>query len=85
MATLVSLCMIWLLGMPASAHAQDACDNLNANAEWNDGIQEITKLVQGNFLTEAQAKAKKLSYICDKSPVLHYIQGKIAEGLDQKG
>ena len=83
-AVLSSLGILCLFILPLKASAQDACNDLTANAEWNDGIQEVTRLVQSNLYPEAQAKAKKLSYICDKSPLLHYIQGKIDEELGQK-
>ena len=71
-----------LLFMPQIAAAQDTCQNLNTNAEWNTGIKELVQLVQNNLYDQAKVKAKQMSQQCEKSPVLNYIQGKIAEGLD---
>ena len=70
-----------LLCMPSWCFAQEACDNLNTNAEWNAGIKELVQLVQGNLYEQAKVKAKQMSQQCEQSPVLNYVQGKIAEGL----
>lgn len=82
--TALLLCVLGLLIHPQIAFAQDACNELSTNTEWNNGIKVITQLIQSNRYDDARVKAKSLSRICDHSPVLHYLQGKIAHEMGQK-
>ena len=76
------LCASCILTISNGAFAQDVCGELATNVEWNQGIKDLVVLVQNNRFDEAQVKAKQLSRICEKSPMLNYIQGKIAEGQE---
>ena len=80
---LVLGCLSGLFVLPNSAFAQNTCNDLPSNAEWNDGMKNVVQLVQANRFTDARTKARTLSRICDQSPMLHYMQGKIAEGLGE--
>ena len=81
---LLSLCMLFWLGMPEAAFAQDACLYLTNNSGWNEGIKSVSQLIQAGNYTQARIEAKTLSQICDQSPVLHYMQGKIAQEMGEK-
>lgn len=76
-------CMTCLL-LPVNAIAQDSCTDVTQNPEWNNGIQALVQLIQSNNYTDAQVQAKTLSRICDQSPVLHYMQAKIAQETGNK-
>lgn len=79
-----SLCTLYSACIPKTTFAQDSCDNLTANPEWNQGILDVSQLIQANRFTEAQTKAKQLTRICSQTAVLNYMQGKIAAELGQK-
>jgi len=75
-------CSIWLIGMmfSQSALAQDSCKDLDANEVWNDGMKQLSNQIQNGQYDDARLTSKLLSEICRQSPVLNYMQGKIAEG-----
>ncbi|MBO4351298.1 MAG: hypothetical protein J6A01_10180 [Proteobacteria bacterium] len=62
-----------------AAFAQDACKDLNSNEAWNDGMKHLSSQIQNGQYDEARQTSKRLSEICNQSPVLNYMQGKIAE------
>ena len=77
---MMSLCLACLMGIPGLAFAQDDCYDLNTNEEWVRGLKEIIQLMENKDYARAQSNARKLSRICEKSPMLNYIQGIIARG-----
>lgn len=81
---LLLLCSIGLVLVPTIAVAQDTCKNLDSNKEWTRQHQELKQLIQAGNYTKAQSYAKQMSKLCDQTPVLHYMQGKIAEELGNK-
>lgn len=75
----ISACFFLL---PKLAHAQDQCLSLSNNIDWNDGIQYLSHLIQENKFDEAVPISRNLQEICPRSPLLNYMQGRIAEGLN---
>ncbi|MBQ9396337.1 MAG: hypothetical protein IJU23_12615 [Proteobacteria bacterium] len=78
----ILLCLIGLV--PSIAFAEDNCKNLESNKEWTRQHEELVELIQAMDYDKAQALAKRMSKICDQTPALHYMQGKIAEELGNK-
>ncbi len=73
--------VLWILALSSqSLQAQEACKDLNANEAWNEGMQQLSSQIQNGQYDEARLTSKLLSEICSQSPVLNYMQGKIAEG-----
>ncbi len=68
----------------SSAFAQEDCDGLGDNPNWNSTIQEIAKDIQLGRYQKANVSAVQLSQICSESPVLNYLRGKIAEGMKDR-
>ena len=75
---LISLA-VFCLGMQANALAQDSCKELNTNEIWKEGMKELSGQIQNGRYDEARLTSRRLAEICTQSPVLNYMQGKIAE------
>ena len=76
--------LLALLMLPTASQAQDNCANLSNNLEWTSGLQEIIMTMQAGDMQKAQLQAKALANICMNAPLLNYLQGKIAEELNEK-
>ena len=63
------------------AYAED-CTNLEENAEWTSGLQELIDLYEQARYEDARNLAIELRNTCSKSPILNYMNAKIAEGLN---
>ncbi len=63
------------------AYAED-CSNLDGNAEWTRGLQELIDLYEQERYSDARNLAIELRNTCSKSPILNYMNAKIAEGLN---
>lgn len=66
----------------APSFAQADCNNLNNNADWNYGIQNVQSAVDAKKPDEAIEAAKVLYGICLDSPQLLYLTGL---AFEQKG
>lgn len=78
LATMFFGCMPYLASV---AHAED-CSNLDANAKWKTGLQELIALYEQGQYEDARTLAIELNGMCSKSPILNYMNAKIAEGLN---
>ena len=81
---IILLSLVTFFIIPAAGYAQDNCTDLSNNIEWTSGLQEIIMTMQAGDMPKAQQQAKALADICMNAPLLNYLQGKIAEELDQK-
>ncbi len=68
--------------LPGIGQAQDQCLNISNNIEWQDGLQNISQLIQDKNFEEANLLSRQLYEICPRSPLLNYMQGRIAEGIN---
>ncbi len=64
--------------------SEDACTRLNDIPEWTNGLQNVSTLVTNGQFEEAKAAAQDLQNICERSPILNYVQGRIHEGLQDE-
>lgn len=76
--------LIFLAIIPNTAAAENNCNKLEKNEEWKTGMTTLVQTMQANDMKLAKQQAKALSKICSDSPSLNYLQGKIAEALDEK-
>lgn len=78
--------LVLLSAFPSIAQAKDAdmCENIGENPEWIRDMQEFAKAVDDGELNHAQTLSQKLSKICENTPVLNYVQGKMYEKLGDK-
>lgn len=60
----------------------NACMDLTTNDKWNDGLIRLSDRIQKGEFEEAKAEADELAKMCARSPSLNYMQGRIAEGLN---
>ncbi|MBO4349452.1 MAG: hypothetical protein J6A01_00705, partial [Proteobacteria bacterium] len=59
-----------------SAHAfADNCTTLNNNADWNDGMTQLSSQMKTKQWDDAYKTAENLNAICDRSPQLNYAMG----------
>lgn len=75
------LAFVGLCSFVTNAFAEDNCINLGQNPEWNAGIQKMLSLYDEQKYVEAQRLSKELRKICSRSPILTYMDAKVAEGL----
>ena len=82
--------LVLLLGLasfliiPTASYAQDSCADLSNNIEWTSGLEKIIITMQSGDMQQAKQQAKALADICMNAPLLNYLQGKIAEALNEK-
>ena len=65
-----------------AAYADDGCNSLVNNDQWNTAISDITNLIESKQYEEALARAREVYPICPKSPVLNYL---VAHCLKESG
>lgn len=67
-----------LVCLPTFAQAEEDCDSLEENATWNEGLMTISNALTEKDYETAKKQARVLNAICSRSPILNYMQGKIA-------
>ncbi len=78
---LLPLSYVVLCCFVTNAFAEENCETLGQNPEWNAGIQKMISLHAEHKYVEAQSLSKELRKICSRSPILTYMDAKVAEGL----
>lgn len=80
----IFVCLMGMMSFPVVGYAKDQCRELGTNVEWTNGLQEVILMMQANDMGGAKKKAKALSEICPTAPALNYLQGKIADAMNDK-
>ncbi len=78
------LAFLGMLLFPEMGISQDACGKLEENRQWQNGMNELMNAINNRDLVLAKTQAAQLSEICSMSPHLNYLQGQIAEGLEER-
>ena len=79
-----ALLMLCLLLASTSARAEDGCATIGDDPQWKYDLSVLVETIQAGEIQAAKQQAKALSAVCGNAPTLNYLQGKIAEALDDK-
>ncbi len=79
------LSLLSVLLLAGYAHADD-CQRLHEIDAWNDGLSNLGNQVTQQQWDEALQTAEQLNTICERSPILNYMMGRIykEKGNDSK-
>ena len=55
----------------------DNCQNLDVNAQWNEGMTNLSAQLSAKQWNDALKTAEDLNTICERSPMLNYAMGRI--------
>ena len=75
--TVLFICSLFCLFAPSAWAKGDPCMSLAKNAQWNEGISELSANYKSKNYDVALKKADELSEICSRSPLLNYFRGRI--------
>ena len=75
--TFLFMCSLFCLFASSAWAKGDPCQSLARNAQWNEGISELSANYKSKNYDIALKKADELSEICSRSPILNYFRGRI--------
>ena len=79
-----ALLILCLLFASTDASAEDNCATIGDDPQWSYDLNVLVETIQAGEFQAAKQQAKALSNICSNAPALNYLQGRIAEALNDK-